>query len=1793
MAHRSDVGVFTDPYAESKSFGGNLGAELDFGPGFDLGVNAGANWSNSYTDKWEAGGSDAQKANHNEFYERFKYSDNESSKPEYEQYYFTAGGEMSAEPVNTHDNIAGDKAASVVLSGSFPESTRAKHNLTTGLRTRNHGQQYNQDGPVVDVTKPLMRDKRKPRSSSIQFFKNEDAAKMEEFNTASYSDGGTDTKLAVDRTLKPQHIGGIIALQPNGARYVYGLPIANLKQEEYTYSIPEVPIENVDKQTKISVASNDGYAINYKHPNGDEYFDKTATPQYYHSHLLTSVLGADYVDLDRNEAGKKGPSDGDQGYWVKFDYKKTASATKPYKWRAPYTKGSYNKGQRTNLKDDRASFTYGEREQYYLKIAETKTHKAIFYSSKRDDARGAEGVLQNDASSTIGEGNESYKLDSIILYSKAQIEKPLQTIILNYAAPNRSLCKGVENAGQGNGKLTLLSISFKNEGSSRAFSYELYYDYGNSSIGDIGFNPPYSEFAFDRWGNYRSWWKDVNNAAKNTNFPYSVQMPSTVGMGNDWFSFEAQVHKNASAWHLTNIKLPSGAYIKVDYESDDYAYVQDRVAMQMFKIASVGSYEKIPNKPDLPSKKVYGDFEDLKNNLRIYFDLENTAIPLGIAAQKEFIKKYVEDLHLMGTDRQIFYKVRVNLEIEKNPEADSPPPAYEDISGYAIMDGDNYGLEQINNEWKGYIQLKPAVSENAVSGVTEVHPFSMNAWQLLKAEHGDILNNGTPVTGTDRNAFSKLIGTITNLGSIFKSYYGKCKDDKRGRTIDLDNSFIRLNTPDKKKFGGGVRVKKVEMSDNWGEGGSDAVKGYGITYDYTKKDVDGKIISSGVATNEPSIGYEECALKYAKAMYSEKAYFKSSDNYFFEYPIDETYYPAPSVGYSQVTVKSLATEKVLKDGNAQGTGETVHEFYTAKDFPVLVEETVLDKHIPGPRWIPILIGVLKWDDFTGSQGYAVTLNDMHGKPKSVTLYGLDKEGKSIRASDPDRFVNRTVYKYQEKDSDISSATGKPTTKTLNNLVQVLLPESENYYKLSADPNVGGVSDINNPKYELGVEREFFTDVRQMKTRTGSGSISFNADFTVPFIFWATLWPGFSLDNSTTRTVVTNKIIRKVGILSSVENYDGQSKVVTDNLVFDPLTGESLLTSVDNSFKDKIYNFKLPARYVYEGMGAAYENWGIRFGTFFNNDGSRKICAYPEIAKILKPGDEFLVKKQEGSTYSNPILEAAIGGTVRVVYLGSPFTIESIKISKDGEIDKFKDYACFDASAFVAVDKISSGVLDNLGPYQFYLIRSGKRNQLAVPAANIVSLNEKPFRIGDGKYEFNKIINSTAQSFSDTWSVTTDEKFDIGSQSITNPYAIGEKGIWRADKSFVYIENRLANENIDLKNAGTYDGVSAFDWHNPLFMDTPEGKKWKMTSEITQYHRNGSESESRDILGKYSSALFGYGNNLSTAVAANARSGEIGFEGFEDLQPYNTEGGIDFPGSNYGDFDLSETYNIIGVNPANKRKIYIDKSSLNGINTGVPVTATLYLAKKNETSKILNESSVTTNLVNKPVDINLFNRNQVVELTLTQELESGYGGKIVLRYRKFKTSNKTELISLNTAHTGKKSLKIASPTDFIQNSLRLEHNKQYAISAWVKVTNPPPSITPINTHAYDGNTNYIGVKIGTETMQKFKPTGEIIEGWQRIEGVFKYDEGSTWLIHFEGESANVYFDDVRIFPKDAEMQTYVYNPLNYRLSAALDNNNFATFYYYDEEGKLFLTKKETARGIKTIQESKNFTRGSRY
>jgi hypothetical protein len=141
--------------------------------------------------------------------------------------------------------------------------------------------------------------------------------------------------------------------------------------------------------------------------------------------------------------------------------------------------------------------------------------------------------------------------------------------------------------------------------------------------------------------------------------------------------------------------------------------------------------------------------------------------------------------------------------------------------------------------------------------------------------------------------------------------------------------------------------------------------------------------------------------------------------------------------------------------------------------------------------------------------------------------------------------------------------------------------------------------------------------------------------------------------------------------------------------------------------------------------------------------------------------------------------------------------------------------------------------------------------------------------------------------------------------------------------------------------------------------------------------------------------------------------------------------------------------------------------------------------------------------------------------------------------------------------------------------------RYVVSAWVKEGNSSYSVT-----SYQNSSLLISFA-GSTVTHTLTPSGGIIDGWQRIEQVIDVPVGATGInIELTTTAQEAFFDDIRFYPFDGSMMSYVYDPVSLRLMAELDERNYATLYEYDEEGKLIRVKKETEKGVMTIQENRD-------
>ncbi|MFZ5551661.1 MAG: hypothetical protein ACOZCO_00990 [Bacteroidota bacterium] len=1354
-----------------------------------------------------------------------------STDKDYEPAYFKIYGEHTGDFYNDYhsDFWKGDSAVRFKLNKTSGGWYNDEYELTDDfVYDETHA-----GSPNATVSSDLaLKNKRQKRTRTIHQVSNGDADDFGfEKNLQYFNSSGTST--AKNFSHNSNHISEMHILQPDGMRYYYGLPAYNKTHIDQNGSVPDSDFEN-GKLRKFSTVASNSHLLNVSGTGGvtTQFLNRTEIPEYVHSWLLSTVASSDYADVTSN-----GPTDDDLGYWVKFKY---SMPYNDYKWRVPYQNANFNAGSTNDPLDNTAYYSYGTKEIYYIKTIETKTHIAVFYTSEREDA--LEAYSEYADSSQKGT-RALHKLDKIELYVKeeyqtAQNPVPIQTVHFKYSydlcpnVPNNtgddidedgnSVSQGdPDNVNADNGKLTLTKVYFTYQNSERGKSSPYIFDYNEEISSE---NPDYNSLNIDRWGNYY----DFEGQYYNGLYPYQLY-PSTA-QDETGGAYSVPVGQ----WSVKKIILPTGGEINITYESDDYAYVEDKPAMQIFDIVGLGDAgapSSIPDRNTSGTLDIGYTTDELQGTndkfYRIYINLGKNAgtQPDEVAWVKE---------KLIGDIEKMWFKTYIGLKNSSDYEYVS---GYADIvrssSGTGLTDAQLFGLESVGtgspNNNVAYITVK-AVDLNDVFGQT--HPFRKAAYQYLKLQRPELIHNLIVQDGSTASLIFSVMGIFfNNFSDVFQTllggYYNFCQVNGYADDIKLNGrSVVRLLEPDKKKYGGGVRVKSLKMYDNWiAASGFDAEYGQEYFYDTNG---DGTGTSTGVAY-EPSVFREESAL-IEPIEFEQSQFAGTSYNLFLEKPLLENYYPGASVGYSKVTVKSIAPAEASAASNTiENTAApySVYEYYTPKDFPVYYDETDMngDPAIVRPIVIP---GI-----FTGSkikkarsQGYCIVMNDMAGKPKAVASY---RRFPTNNAST--NMLSRQEYIYQTVEPYHSEKVNK-----LSNRVQVL---------------------NNSSQFQSAVIGETF-DVFVDRNENKTTSTGFGADFNVeiaPSLFALIPIPRMSESETSMKTVVVMKTIHRSGILKETKVTTDQSTISTENLAYDILTGDPLLTKVTNEHDDPIYNYSYPAHWYYAGMGAAYKNIGVTFtGLTSGSYGEITGFGTANVGNFFSPGDEVY---------------AIVGGS------GSRCHVVKVDAANNKIVLVYNTGAFFNTGQTISSLKI---------------IRSGYKNMITASAGSVSFKNLVNFHTNvqsaaaNYSFDLKSVINAMAVEFSESWQVPCEGCGEgVPSNLVTyavNPYLSGLKGNFRPKKSYAFIVDRVYNNNS--KEDGVYEDFVAFNWANPS-----ADNRWIAAAEITKYSPFGFELENKDALGIFSGALYGYNKNLVTAIAKNSRYNEMAFDGFEDYGMMDT------------------------------------------------------------------------------------------------------------------------------------------------------------------------------------------------------------------------------------------------------------------------------------------------------------------
>jgi hypothetical protein len=1602
------------------------------------------------------------------------------------------------------------------------------------------------------------------------------------------------------------HISELTVTSAAGQRMVYGIPVYNIAQEETSFALAGNGNNRTGRTDVTYFGGNASYdALNSGRRGIDNYFHTEKQPAYAYSYLISGILSPDYVDKTSD-----GITPDDDGTAIKFNYSRISN----YRWRTPYgnkknglahvPEASLNRGQLADPDDDKGSIVYGEKEIYYVHSIESKNKVAFFYTQDRDDALGVD-TWQGERGSVT----KQKRLMEIRLYSKHDYSKPIKVVKFKYGY---DLCKSTPNssADQG-GKLTLQKVWFEYGNTHKGSNHPYVFNY-NKALNNAEVD--YGVMKTDRWGNYKQGGNP--GGLNNEEYPYADQD-------------KTRANEAAGLWNITSIDLPSGGKIAVTYEADDYAYVQNKRAAIMvpYRLNGGGADEISVTVDEQP--------------------------PSTESNKTRWFKKN----YLNGSD-YIYTKSTIKLGNSNAPMAN---------------DGDDFvpaycRVDSVHFEGNKAKLILEQIRESDVT----TNPIRFAAWQKLKNDYPKFAYPGYQNRIEDNGsafqaAITAIFNAAGNLRELRENFYQKAKRKGYGANINASRSFARISLNSKAKIGGGARVKKIAISDEWGSLSNSAARSgsYGQSYIYTTKDEIGRQISSGVAAYEPSVGSDENAMRQP-VPYVQKI--KGAINNYFELeePFGESLYPGASVGYSKVTVVDLDQDgNEIPIANSPKTGYIVNEFYTAKDFPVRVTAMPIQKYNPRPQQQYSIIMTNSIEEMVLSQGYMIELNDMHGKPRANRVY--NQSGAEISS---------TVYEYQVDNQ-------KAVEKRLNNNVSIIAANGQ---------VLQGV---------IGRDLELFTDFREQENSNTGVSVNIGADvIPLPFFGIPIVWPhtpmGVNSEYKLFRSACAVKVIQTNGLVKKVIKTENGSSIAVENVAYDGITGEALVTKTQNEFKQDYYSVNLPAYWMYKGMGAAYQNLGTMLKDF--NTGTNGVIVNNTYSSFVMPGDEW-VDLALGTHYW--VIETA-GGKRLIDREGKTVTVNIplAKIIRSG----YRNILGMPTTSLVCMENPIQGG-------QFKLVSTGDQSSLKVISTSVNLFDEA---WANGKEKLGNIVHSP-WFFYDTVIFPQNIVFETFRTIDYQNHIQVNSNYWNTKTFFEYVGIATYNEPgfdqsfhfcgfdycLEIPESGyytigqfwgTYVSIDDIIWagspiqksyNNTLVWSINNNQKfltkgthklniqiWSSALNISPlfggveiYKNNPQDLENVDQYGTGIQRIFSTSNvkgrhDLYSSIWSDTPTGDLGYhytDGFGqqanpcesivfldptrnpyisgylgNWRPYQSK--VYQTTRKYNDvftagkrgMDLKKTGFLTTYTSwwSNNGGGWIQNPTQNWVNAN---TVTLYdkYGQELENKDALNRysaakfdfngelpSAVASNAMNREIYANSFedydskykaDSMSFINKTIKGEIYNAVDGKLkpiinkdvshsgnyslnigangILLDTKIHTAEHKTASYLSPSATG---YSLLGTTGLYPNGFEPMPDKEYLFNVWVKDNSPLSRSTDLNINIKgDG---------GTLTPVNLKCKA-IVEGWKLMEGTI-YTGGSFGDIPGANlqliikSNNGVKIDDIRIHPKDAHLKSYAYDSRSFKLMAELDENAFATFYEYDDEGSLVRVKKETERGIATIKESRS-------
>ena len=1530
-------------------------------------------------------------------------------------------------------------------------------------------------------------------------------------------------------------IADITVKNGNGMTYVFNLPVFQKSATNLSLSgkteVSSVALKNVNEAPKKNA---DKY---YTYDRGSKKVDRnklTVKEEYWYPYawLLTAIVGPDYVDYD----DIPGPSDGDLGYWVRFKYVKVAD---DYRWRNPFTGMNHSPGFIEDKGDDAYSVSTGTKEIYYLERVESKNYISQYQYAKRLDGFEANGT--GDRNLVNGDAyNSTIQAQPAVDYSNLGNQALFATTEVALYKKRASYKKGFTSYNadlvRNNGNNTKLS------------STRFLYDYSVSSMVPNQINTTRAT--------------KINNGQ----VPYHVDANSGYQTGKltlrkvQQYAYDEQGTEVAVPPYNLSYSFDENPDLNPSFDNNSYD------GWFNFSKNAKSVFENVAGKSQVGSVNAYQHFNELNKdvadvNAKLYA-LSSVSIPSGgkISVEMEasgYAKVQNKDAFVMRKVSALKLLADNKLEIEV------------DISdllkdGKNLGNGGSIGQSLFDTQEKLYGEI--AFLENN-KGVLDYSDHTKITDDCYVSTFGEVLS------GTKTQKI--VLETRRNSEVPFFKRFYDFMYDKSFKMHALKNSLNVLNcTP--------LSCPSIDASsmyDDKNETPIDAImKSINNLKNYFISDGTFECLVRECFMLKPNAAGNYTAfvphLSYLRTPVYKEVYTGSrvkSISYSDEF--------AYSSNYGAVDGKHSNVYKTnyYYDSNSDGTGksEGVATVEPVGDKSCVIQPSnfVGEGFLPAPRII--------YAKTTVENGYAKRENVADANPQVVS-----------------RRKGKQVYEfYTPKDAGYSFEENfkSPTSPAMKSAI-------------------GGIG-----MFGILAWLQPFKDkpkwLRWIK-------IPIPIPITV-------LWN--RSDNYYVKSYTYKDVTDMYGVLKSRKSLNSEGKYADKEEYIYAGTSEAvkLIDGTQSSSSTSADPYTDAARLSYAIPGRYDQTWGESFQT--------KESAITLTTALLIPYMYAATNRNFAYTnmkysYVPPILKQVSAVTSEGLVSATTYdafdyytgqVLESTYKDSKNESKitrvvpaywKYKELGPYDIS-----DANSNILASSTASYQYLGNTSVPDKVLSVSATQwdyqswgltdimLPRIDASGFHDGYTKYGAQELNSVFLTNGVTSRSTGVSSKLN-GGWNFLNKH-IGAGKFYRPSRSYLYEADKGADATFT---------ITPFNF-------TGANTTWKQVGETTLYDIFGNVIETKDILGKYSAQHLGYDYEMATSSAANSKSEAFVHEGAENL--YRTKSGSTttdylehsgltlnaaqiFGVATKQQADEAYTMNFTDLTATGAGSMEVEIcSQISGVTANVPVARYNATFTNGATRKLLlyydelkNPYLLTDRMekydafyaFNNPTAGCLwgtklmFSKARLTSLTLDNTFSNSNftSSAPVFKYQitcnvASKNYVLPSLKSLVNPHTGDYCFATAGGATGLKFTVlkssipAAEFYRKYTAMVWVHKSS---SLTKLVLQTSSTN------KIEASSQSPYLEVGNWVLLRADLEAPLSTsaDNKIEAYVYNAASSGLSIYDDFRVGPYQSMISASVYDQKYGRTTAILDENNFASFFYYDGRGRNIESKAEVANvGVKTV------------